>query len=75
MRIWSVIAAVISLVAGAPARAVEESNPGTPQQERSGDATGYRIQTDEFYIWDEDRETAEQWSEELAASGSRRSIR
>lgn len=59
MRVRITLAALVSLLAGAPA--IGDAGTGPPSQ-----PAGYAVDGDAFYVWDEDRDEAERWAAELA---------
>jgi hypothetical protein len=61
MKAWAVIGALMSFLAAAPA----------DERERPREPAGHAVEGQAFYVWDEDREEAEDWARELAESWAR----
>jgi len=67
MKIWPVLGTLLSLVTGALPDTIpgglEEADRDEPVHAAP---SGFRIEGDGFYVWDEDRREAEGWATELA---------
>lgn len=65
---WALLGGVLSLLTGTLPDAIdpqrEEAREGPVTE--SATPTGYGIEGDGFYVWDEDRREAEEWAIELA---------
>ena len=60
MKLAALIGALLSLATGGPPAGDREAPPSDP--------SGYAVDGGDFYVWDEEREEAEQWARELARS-------
>ena len=68
MKVWPVLGTLLSLVTGgvpdAPANV--EPSDDAEYEEPAPRETGFGIEGDGFYVWDEDRREVEDWAIELA---------
>jgi hypothetical protein len=70
MKAWATIGALMSLLASAPAETNVERDRRPESRPPAGSA-GHTVQGGSFYVWDEDRQEAEDWARELAQSWAR----
>jgi hypothetical protein len=67
---WALLGGLLSLLSGAPPDPIdtqrEESRDLTKTPAVREGATGFAVEGDGFYVWDEDQREAEDWAIELA---------
>ena len=75
---WALLGGLLSLLSGAlpdPSDMQRDERDATETPAAEESATGFAVEGDGFYVWDEDQGEAERWAIELAgpAFPSRRS--
>lgn len=67
MKIWPVLGTLLSLVTGSlPDATPSDLDEAEENEPIHATSSGFRIEGDGFYVWDEDRREAEGWAIELA---------
>ena len=66
MKIWPVLGILLSLATGS----LPDATPSDPDEAEKNEPvlaapSGFGIEGDGFYVWDEDRREAEEWAIEL----------